>query len=493
MDFNSFSFHPSVNDGIAKAGFKKPTPIQVKAVPEIISGKDVMGLAQTGTGKTAAFVLPLLNRLMNGRRGTLRALIIAPTRELAEQIHVVIKQLGRKTKLKSLAVYGGVSIVPQIKALKRTDIVVGCPGRLLDHIRRKTMEMSRLEVLVLDEADQMFDMGFLPDIRKIISHTPEKDRQTLMFSATMPGDIQALADEILSKPFKIDLGAGKPSRTISHSLYPVSSRLKKALLFRLLSDASKGSVLVFTRTKSQAKSLDETLFKAGYSSTSIQGNLSQGKRRAALDRFRSGKSRILVATDIAARGIDISNITHVINYDFPATSEDYIHRVGRTGRADKSGGAYTIVTREDRRRVSIISKAAGKYVDEVYLEGFDYDDPRSSLEKKNHKKGGSPFKSQSRSYQKVNREKISSSAYDRTDFENPRRSKKKNAKHNKSDYIADMEPHENNKKNASKHRKTSGANASSKKRNGSRSKKGVFSHFSPVKNRKQHKSPVHAL
>jgi ATP-dependent RNA helicase RhlE len=240
-------------------------------------------------------------------------LIIAPTRELAEQIHGAIESLGRHTRLRSAVVYGGVAINPQIRSLMRADIVVACPGRLLDHLGRGTVDFSTLEVLVLDEADQMFDMGFFPDIRRIVSHIPDKNRQTLLFSATMPAAIRGLANEILHSPVTVQIGAAAPADTVSHALFPVAPHLKTALLMKLLGHARSGSVLVFTRTKSRAKSLDEKLARAGYRSASLQGNLSQGRRRAALDGFRCGKFQILVATDIAARGIDVCNVSHVIN------------------------------------------------------------------------------------------------------------------------------------------------------------------------------------
>ena len=374
MNFRSFSFHPAVFDGIRKAGYDSPTPIQEKTIPEIIKGRDVVGLAQTGTGKTAAFVLPILNRLMEAQRGRVGALIIAPTRELAEQTYLAARLLGKKTRLNCVAVYGGVAIVPQIKALKRADIVVGCPGRILDHIRRRTLDLSRLETLVLDEADLMFDMGFLPDIKTILSYTKQEKRQTLLFSATMPDAIRGLAEEILHNPIGIKIGNSAPANTVSHALFPISSRKKTDLLIKLLDTTEAGSFLVFTRTKSRAQSLDETLVNAGYKSTSLQGDLSQGRRRAALNSFRTGQTRILVATDIAARGIDISHVSHVINYDMPATPEDYIHRVGRTGRAERSGQAFTFVTKEDNRKIRAINRLIGDNVEQRMLSDFDYDD-----------------------------------------------------------------------------------------------------------------------
>ena len=385
MNFDTFSFHPAVAKGAKEAGFVTPTPIQAQAIPKVMKGRDVMGLAQTGTGKTAAFALPILNRLINGPRGRIGALIIAPTRELAEQIHGAIKVLGRQTRLRSAVVYGGVGINPQIQALKRADIVVGCPGRLLDHINRRTVDLSRLEVLVIDEADQMFDMGFLPDIRRILTHVPSKNRQTLLFSATMPKDIRSLANDILHNPMTVQIGLTAPAETVSHALFPVAPHLKTALLIKLLGHTRSGSVLVFTRTKHRAKNLGEKLARAGYRSTSLQGNLSQGRRQAALESFRSGKFQILVATDIAARGIDVLNISHVINYDIPATPEAYIHRIGRTGRAECSGQAFTLITAEDTRMVKAINKAIGGHVEQRTLTDFNYNVPLASAGRKvNH-------------------------------------------------------------------------------------------------------------
>jgi ATP-dependent RNA helicase RhlE len=373
LNFKTFSLNPAVDRGTSDAGYVTPTPIQEKAIPEVMKGRNVMGLAQTGTGKTAAFVLPILNRLMDGPRGRVGALIIAPTRELAEQIHQAIRTLGRHTRLRSAVVYGGVGINPQIQALKRADIVVGCPGRLLDHLGRGTVDLSRLDVLVLDEADQMFDMGFFPDIRRILSHVPAKNRQTLLFSATMPAAIRGLANDVLQDPVTVQIGTTAPAKTVSHALFPVAPHLKTALLMKLLGRTRTESVLVFTRTKYRAKSLDQKLARAGYRSTSLQGNLSQGRRQAAMNGFRSGEFQILVATDIAARGIDVSNISHVINFDIPATPEAYIHRIGRTGRADCSGEAFTLVTGEDTAMVNAINRAIGNPVEKRTLSDFDYD------------------------------------------------------------------------------------------------------------------------
>lgn len=361
--------------GIKTAGYVSPTPIQTQAIPKVLQGHDLMGLAQTGTGKTAAFVLPILHRLLDGQRRGVRALVIAPTRELAEQIHQEFETLGARTGLRSVSVYGGVGINPQIQALRRADIVVACPGRLLDHINRGTVVLSHLEALVLDEADQMFDMGFLPDIRRILRHVPAKNRQTLLFSATMPKEIRALAKDVLRDPITVQIGITAPAETVSHALFPVAQHLKTALLIKLLGQTPTGSVLVFTRTKFRAKRLGEKLSRAGYRSTSLQGNLSQGRRRAALNGFRNGEYQVLVATDIAARGIDISNVSHVINFDMPDTTDAYIHRIGRTGRAERSGEAYTLITQEDKQMVRAIHGAIGRPVEQRTLTDFNYKAP----------------------------------------------------------------------------------------------------------------------
>ena len=385
MKFETFNFHPAVAAGVTAAGYATPTPIQAQAIPHVMNHQDVMGMAQTGTGKTAAFALPILHRLMGGKTGGVRALIIAPTRELCEQIHQATEDFGQKTRLKSAAVYGGVGIVPQIQKLKRADIVVACPGRLLDHIGRRTIDLSKLEVLVIDEADQMFDMGFLPDIRRILSSVPKK-RQTLLFSATMPPEIRRLAGDILHDPITVQVGITAPADTVRHALYPVAQHQKTALLLKMLENIKTESVLVFTRTKHRARSLGEKLAGAGYKSASLQGNLSQGRRQAALDGFRNGTYKILVATDIAARGIDVTRISHVINYDIPSTPEAYIHRIGRTGRAEQNGEAFTLITGEDRDMVRAINRIIGSEVEQRTIAAFDYNSPppeRSASERPN--------------------------------------------------------------------------------------------------------------
>ena len=375
MPFQQFSFHPNVVAGITAMGYTAPTPIQARAIPKIMSGHDIMGLAQTGTGKTAAFALPILHRLMQGPRKQVRALVIAPTRELAEQINDAMLELGKQTRLKSITVYGGVNVNPQIEKLKNgVEIVVACPGRLLDHINQGTIDLTNLELLVLDEADQMFDMGFLPDIRRILKHLPAQ-RQTMLFSATMPAEIRGLAREILHAPATVQVDHVAPAATVSHALYPVGQHLKTPLLMQLLKHTDTESVLIFARTKHRAKRVGEQLEKAGYTAASLQGNLSQNRRQAAMDGFRNGSFQILVATDIAARGIDVSQVSHVINYDIPDTTEAYIHRIGRTGRAAKSGDAFTMVTDEDTAMVKAIERTLGSTIERRTVEGFDYNVP----------------------------------------------------------------------------------------------------------------------
>lgn len=370
VDFTSFKLHPRLIDGVHTLGYKAATPIQAEAIPVVMSGQDVMGLAQTGTGKTAAFVLPILHRLLAGARGQVRALIIAPTRELAQQIHESIVELD--CGLRSTTLYGGVSINPQIQKLRRgCEIVVACPGRLLDHLERRTIQLSNLEVLVLDEADQMFDMGFLPNIRRILKQLPAK-RQSLLFSATMPNDVRDLAHEILRHPVTVQIGHAAPADTVSQAIFPVPEHLKTELLIKILQTTDIGSVLVFTRTKHRAKSVADQLQRAGYSATSLQGNLSQNKRQSALNDFRNGILQILVATDIASRGIDVALISHVINYDMPNTVEAYTHRIGRTGRATKIGDAFTLVTRADMARVRGIERMLSTKLEQCMLPDFDY-------------------------------------------------------------------------------------------------------------------------
>ncbi len=375
MNFESFNLHPKITTGIEMQGYREPTPIQLQSIPPIMDGRDVMGLAQTGTGKTAAFVLPILHRLMTGPRKCIRALIIAPTRELAEQTHEAIGQLGRNTKLNSATIYGGVNQNTQISSLRGgVEMVVACPGRLIDLMNQGVIDLTRIEVLVLDEADRMFDMGFLPDIRKILSRLPVK-RQTLLFSATMPDDVRDLAESVLRKPVTVQIGNAAPASTVSHAIYPVDPHLKTSLLLKILDRTEVASVLVFARTKARTTRLAKQVKKSGYLVTSLQGDLSQNKRQEAISGFRSGKYRVLVATDIAARGIDVSRVSHVINYDIPDTIDAYTHRIGRTGRAERTGEAFTFVTQPDRAFVQSIENVLGETLERRTLAGFDYGIP----------------------------------------------------------------------------------------------------------------------
>lgn len=372
MNFEVFKLHSKITAGIKSLGYTTPTPIQAQSIPPILDGSDVIGLAQTGTGKTAAFVLPILQRLMLGKpRGMVRALIIGPTRELTEQTHQAVRRLGGGTGIRSASIYGGVSIQPQITTLRKgADIVSACPGRLLDHIARGTINVSQTEVLVLDEADRMFDMGFLPDIRRILRYLPT-NRQTLLFSATMPPDIKVLAREILQDPVSIQVGRTAPPATVAHTFYPVETERKTTLLKTILDTTETGPVLVFTRTKQRAKRLTGQLEQSGYKATALHGDLSQNKRQTAMDGFRRGRYKILVATDVAARGIDVCGISHVINYDIPETADAYTHRVGRTGRASKSGDAFTFVANRESDLARTITRILGDNHKYSALEGFD--------------------------------------------------------------------------------------------------------------------------
>jgi len=372
MNFETFNFHPSIMAGVRALGYVTPTPIQLQSIPPIMQGRDLIGLAQTGTGKTAAFVLPILQRLLTSPLGRVGALIISPTRELAEQTSESINELGSRTGLHSITIYGGVSMDQQTRNLRSgVEIVVACPGRLLDHLWKGTISLSDLKVLVIDEADRMFDMGFLPDIRNILKCVM-KPRQTLLFSATMPGDIRRLVQEILHTPVTVQIGRTLPATTVSHALYPVKKHLKTALLKELLSKTKTESVLIFTRTKHRAERVAQQLKSGGCQATSLQGNLSQYQRQAALDGFRTGSFKVLVATDIAARGIDVLEISHVINYDMPDGTDAYIHRIGRTGRVGKNGDAFTFVTDEDTAMVRALEHLLNAPLQRRTLQSFDY-------------------------------------------------------------------------------------------------------------------------
>jgi ATP-dependent RNA helicase RhlE len=382
VNFDSFSLHPRINAGISAAGYSTPTPIQLRTIPPIIEGRDVMGLAQTGTGKTAAFVLPILQLLLKGPRGKLRALIISPTRELAEQTHSAIALLASQTGLRSLTLYGGVSPQPQINRLRSgVEIAVACPGRLLDLMNQNKVSLNSIEILVLDEADRMFDMGFLPDIRRILAALP-RERQTLLFSATMPREIRALATDILHRPVTVEVGDLRPVETVSHAVYPVEQTRKTETLLALLRHSGNGQVLIFTRTKHRAKKLAQQLLQAGVSATSLQGNLSQNRRQEAMENFRSGRVKVMVATDIAARGIDVSQITHVINFDMPDTADAYTHRTGRTGRMEKLGTALSLVTQEDYSMIRTIERLLGRSLERRKIPGFETNPVSRDVQKK---------------------------------------------------------------------------------------------------------------
>jgi ATP-dependent RNA helicase RhlE len=380
MNFESFNFHPSIMAGVRALGYTIPTPIQAQSIPPIMQGRDIIGLAQTGTGKTVAFVLPILERLRSGPRGSVRALIVSPTRELAEQTCEVINGLASRTGLRCAAIYGGVSMDQQTRNIRSgIEIVVACPGRLLDHLWKGTLSLSDLEILVIDEADRMFDMGFLPDIRNILSCIMNK-RQTLLFSATMPENIRRLVRQIMHDPVTVQIDRQLPAKTVSHALYPIQQHLKTALLKEILNGTQTDSVLVFTRTKHRAERVAQQLVRAGYRVTSLQGNLSQNQRQAALTGFRNGSTKILVATDIAARGIDVLSISHVINYDIPESTDDYIHRIGRTGRVEKNGDALTFVTNADTPKIRALERLLDAPLERMTLKGFDYTQPAPDRE-----------------------------------------------------------------------------------------------------------------
>ena len=372
MSFDRFTLDARIRAGIQSAGYATPTPIQEQTIPPILTGRDLIGIAQTGTGKTAAFMLPILQRLVTHPGRGVRALILAPTRELAEQIHQATRQFGARTSVRSVSIYGGVGKRPQVEALRRgADIVVACPGRLLDLASERSIDLSKVEVLVLDESDRMCDMGFLPDIRRILKLVPVR-RQTLFFSATMPDEIRQLADGILRDPVTVQIGAIAPPKSISHALYPVTSGLKKELLLAMLERRASGRALIFTRTKHRARSLARDLDKQGYRVEALQGNMTQNRRQGAIDGFRGNKYDILVATDVASRGIDVAGIAHVINYDVPDTADAYTHRVGRTGRVDQTGEALTLAVPEDEVMVRQIERVLGEPIERRRLADFNY-------------------------------------------------------------------------------------------------------------------------
>ena len=376
MPFSQFHLHPDLLRGVKDLGFQRPTPIQADAIPPALTGRDLLACAQTGSGKTAAFLLPIVHGLMGkprSRPGTTRALILTPTRELAAQILEDLKDLTVHTPINGFAVYGGVGMGPQEHAFRSgVDVIVGTPGRLLDHFRQTYAKLSGLEYLVLDEADRMLDMGFLPDIRRVLRHIPSK-RQTLFFSATMPEPIVKLSHEMLQNPVTINLERkAAPATGITQAVYPVPSHLKPKLLLALLNNGDVDEALVFTRTKHRADRLAKYLDQQKVSVQRIHGNRSQTQRTEALAGFKNGKYRVLVATDIAARGIDVTALGHVINFDVPAAPDDYIHRVGRTARAELTGSAFTLVAPEDESSLRDIERALNKRLPRVTVPDFDY-------------------------------------------------------------------------------------------------------------------------
>lgn len=372
MSFESFHLNTKVLSGVRAQGYTTPTPIQLQSIPPIMEGRDIIGQAQTGTGKTAAFVLPVLHRLMKGSRGKVKTLVVSPTRELAEQTCETINVLARYTGLRCISIYGGIGMEMQNRALSRgAEIIVACPGRLLDHLLKGTVDLSEIEVLIIDEADRMFDMGFLPDIRSIVRciTTPH---QTLLFSATMPEDIRRLVQEVLQDPLTIKIGHSAPVESVSHVLFPVKPHLKTALLKEILRSTETNSVVVFTRTRHRVERVAEQLSRSGFRVASLQGDMTQIKRQEALDGFRDGSLKILVATDIAARGLDVLSISHVINYDMPDTTDAYTHRIGRTGRINNTGEAFTLVTGEDKAMIKELERIFKKPLETRKLPGFNY-------------------------------------------------------------------------------------------------------------------------
>jgi ATP-dependent RNA helicase RhlE len=373
LPFSHFALNPDLLKGIRDLGFSRPTPIQADAIPPAMSGRDLLACAMTGSGKTVAFLLPILHKLIGRPRGTTRALVLTPTRELAAQILEDLNDLTTHTPLNAAAVFGGVGMGPQEHAFRSgVDVVVGTPGRLLDHFRAPYAKLAGLEFLVLDEADRMLDMGFLPDIRRILRHIPRR-RQTLFFSATMPAAIAELSREMLHDPVTINLERrSAPATGITHAAYPVPQHLKPALLLALLKSGEVHDALVFTRTKHRADRLTRFLGQSSVSVQRIHGNRSQAQRTEALAGFKKGKYQVLVATDIAARGIDVTALGHVINFDVPGQPEDYIHRVGRTARAELTGSAFTLVSPEEEGSVRSIEREIGKRLPRVTLPDFDY-------------------------------------------------------------------------------------------------------------------------
>jgi len=382
VPFSHLKLHPSLLKAIRELGFVRPTAIQAEAIPPALDGRDVIASAQTGSGKTAAFLLPIVHRLLDRPRRTTKALVLAPTRELAAQILDDFNALAVHTPVTGAAVYGGVSMGPQEHAFRSgADVIIATPGRLMDHMRASYAGLKKIEHLVLDEADRMLDMGFLPEIRRILAQLPAR-RQTLFFSATMPAPIAALAGEMLRDPVSIAIQRQTaPAAGITQAVYPVPQELKSALIVHLLRNKTMTQALIFTRTKHRANRLADALVQAGIRSERIHGNRSQSQRTAALAGFKNGTYPVLVATDIAARGIDIDELGHVVNFDVPQAPEDYIHRVGRTGRAEATGEAFTLVAPEEEQNLRDIEQAIRRRLPRVTVPDFDYAArPRARLE-----------------------------------------------------------------------------------------------------------------
>lgn len=396
MSFQQFGLHSDLLKAIGQIGYHEPTPIQQQAIPIALEGRDLIGCAQTGTGKTAAFALPILNKLHPGRGGKIRALILTPTRELAAQINEVFQGLTAYTKLYTAAVYGGVGMPPQERALRLgTDVIVATPGRLLDHLNNGVGRFDHLEFFVLDEADRMLDMGFLPDVKRIIARLPQQ-RQTMMFSATMPQEILQLSNQILQNPATIQIGRqAAPAEGVSQSVYPVAQHLKTDLLVALLQMIEMEAVLIFARTKVRTERLARILKQDGFDAALIHGDRTQGQRLAALEGFRNRRYRILVATDIAARGLDVDGISHVINFDVPMTPEDYVHRIGRTARAKAVGEALTLVAPGEESFLAAIQQLIKTKIPRQTVPDFDYSRvslPRANGEGQGRRKKRSEFR-----------------------------------------------------------------------------------------------------
>ena len=374
LGFEGLGLRPELMRAIEELGFERPTPVQIEAIPPALEGRDILGCAMTGSGKTAAFVLPILQRFLDDPRKGTRALILTPTRELAAQVADHFAELAVHTNVRVATVFGGVGAGPQESAFRKgVDVIVGTPGRLLDHFQHSYAKLSGLEVLVFDEADRMLDMGFLPDIKRILRHLPKTPRQTLFFSATMPKEIVALSRDILRDPVRISVERkSAPAKGVVQALYPVGPQLKIELLARLLERGEIGNAIVFCRTKHRADRVAKKLTARGITAGRIHGNRSQGQRTAALAEFKKGHTRVLVATDIVARGIDVEALDHVVNFDVPHTPDDYIHRVGRTARAEMTGDAYTLVSPEEEDTIRAIERALGRTIERRKVEGFDY-------------------------------------------------------------------------------------------------------------------------